>query len=91
MNNIEKFKLEYAKQLAAALAAYPGDYGFNPEGLPSVTARMHAAIDQGTYNHDGRAFKGTCKALGIKHTRKAIEQFIRDPLASHYENRPQEL
>ena len=41
-----------------------------------VADRMLAAIERGTYNHDSPAFRLTCKRLGIKGSRKAIEAFL---------------
>lgn len=78
-SKLEQFVAEYAKQLPIAVEKYPADYPWRfHEGLPTevVAGRMAEAIRRDTYNHDGHAFRLTCKALGIKHTRKAIEQFI---------------
>lgn len=41
-----------------------------------TASAMIASFQRGDYNHDGRAIKATCKALGIKHTRTAIEAYF---------------
>jgi hypothetical protein len=79
MTNIERFIATYREQLPVAVAKYPDDYPWAKPGalaIETVADRMAAAIRAGSYNHDGHAFRLTCKALGFKHTRTAIEQFI---------------
>ena len=71
----------YRPALHAAVAARPTEYALHPTETPaayadSTATRMEAAFARGTYNHDGRAIRAACKALGIPHTRKAIEAFL---------------
>jgi len=77
MSNLEKLKSVYAKNLAQAHASKPEDYVWPIEELPTVLERMYAAIDKMSFNKDGHAWKLTCKELGIPHTYKAIEEFIK--------------
>ena len=70
------FIKEYAKQLELAVRNYPNEYGWPVENVPVVVERMRAAIQAKKYNKDSRAFKATCKVLGIKHTYKDIEHFV---------------
>ncbi len=80
--NAERFKLfgaAYLDGLTAAVKANPEEYGYGPEGVPTVVARMLAAISAkgpGSVNLDGGGFRRACKALGIKHTRKAITAYL---------------
>ncbi len=67
----------YAEELTKAHAANPTLYAFPADKLPDVLARMERAIERGSYNYDSPTFKATAKRLGIKHTRTAIETFIR--------------
>lgn len=70
--NFETFMEEYAKQLRVSFdtdSRYVHDYD-------ETLKRMRAAIERGNYIKDTDAFKRTCKALGIKHTYKAIKEFI---------------
>jgi hypothetical protein len=66
----------YETALVAAVTEHPDEYGYPVSDVPKVVERMRAAIQRGSYNHDGYAFKSACKALGIKYTRSAIEAFI---------------
>lgn len=75
--NFECFMEVYAEKLKEALKLYPDQY-FWPESLfPEVVKKMRLAIERGTFNKDGHAFKATCKALKINYTYKAINEFIR--------------
>ncbi len=73
---METFITEYAKQLANAVREYPTEYLYGLDEVPSVVSKIKAAIQRGTYNKDGQAFKWTCKALKIKHTYADIRHFI---------------
>ena len=74
--NRERFLNEYETQLWLAVTNYPEEYGWSISELDAVYSRMVAAFDRGSYNKDSRAFRETCKALGIKHTYTAIREFI---------------
>lgn len=78
MTNLELFKQTYAKNLTQALKDYPNEYFWNESELPEVLERMYSAIDRITFNKDSRAFKKTCKELNIKHTYKAIKEYIKN-------------
>jgi hypothetical protein len=78
--NLDRFMAIYQPALReAVLTMAPQEYGFGVDEVPAVAARMRAAFERGSYNHDGRAIRATCKALGFKHTRTAIEAFLRAP------------
>lgn len=76
LNNRSWFKFIYGICLKKTHAQSPNDYAWPAHELLNVYERMCAAIDKGTFNKDSQAFKTTCKALGIKHTYKAIAEFI---------------
>lgn len=76
MTNMETFKKTYAEQLAIARKEHPELYVWPESQLEIVTKRMCDAIERGTCAIDGKAFKATCKTLGIKNTKKAIKEFI---------------
>jgi hypothetical protein len=64
----------YTRKLAEERAAYPEQ--FNPHVTAEMVAeRMRPAIDRGSYHHDTPAMRKTCKELGIRHTRKSIDEF----------------
>lgn len=82
------FSTAYRIGLTAAVLANPEDYSPNMVasargetncigGVLAVHAKMMDALRTGSYNHDGKGFKNACKALGIKHTRKAITAFLK--------------
>jgi hypothetical protein len=63
----------YGQFLAANMLANPSDYMGTFE---STFRAMQNSILKGTFNKDSESFKQTCKALKIKHTYKAIDEFI---------------
>lgn len=71
------FIATYSEELHKAHAANPALYAFPASELPAVLIRMTAAIERGSYNHGTPTFKATAKRLGLKHTRTAIETFLR--------------
>ena len=75
--NFECFLEVYAEKLREAIKLFPQDYSWPESELPKVLEKMRVAIERGTFNKDGHAFKATCKQLKIKHTYKAISEFIR--------------
>jgi len=74
--NFQCFMDEYKKQLEYSVKTFPEEYAWPIENLEAVCERMVAAVERGSFNKDSRSFKLTCKALGIKHTYKAIVEFI---------------
>lgn len=76
MRNLDRFMETYQHELTRAVEDHPEEYGWPASRAPEVAARMRAAIERGTYNHEGRAFRTTCRALGIGHTRRAIAEFL---------------
>jgi hypothetical protein len=84
------FSRAYEKGLHEAVIANPKDYArcapgrggcqrSTPETFAkTVSARMLDAISSKPYavNYNGDGFKRACKALGIKHTRKAIFDYL---------------
>lgn len=69
---IETYKLELTK----ALIERPYDYNWTMDEFDLVFERMEKAILAGTFNKDSTAIKRTCKKLGIKHTYKAIREYL---------------
>lgn len=87
--NQEKFKTfseAYRVGLEKAVTAKPEDYftqGATPQKYAEVvSARMMGNIAAGKHfsnNYDGPGFRNACKAVGIKHTRKAILEYLEIP------------
>ena len=91
MDNLQAFMEVYRAELEKAVAEHPEEYGIQrvsaKAGLETlatpaefaqiVSGRMEDAMIRGSYNKDGRAFKATCKILGIDHTYKAINSFVK--------------
>ena len=78
MKNLPEFMKVYTEELQRIVEEYPDEYpwgGRTP--VAHVAARMKDAMIVGSYNKDGRAFKATCKRLGIKYTYKAIREFCK--------------
>lgn len=76
IQRLQKFLDVYKANLAKAHAAKPEEYTWSIDQLDEVYGRMVYAITKGTFNKDSESFKWTCKELGIKHTYKAIQEFI---------------
>jgi hypothetical protein len=76
MTNKEAFAKAYRENLARAVTERPDDYSYIAGKVDVVADKMLAAIERGSANKDGYAFKQTCKQLGIKHTYKAINEYL---------------
>lgn len=74
---LDTFCAHYGPNLERAVRERPDEYAFPIEEVPLVLGRMRAALERGSYNHAGHALRWTCKALGMKHTRTAIEAYLR--------------
>lgn len=84
--NQDKFKTfseAYRKGLEKAVTAKPEDYfmqGATPEHYAKVVSdRMMGNIAAGKHfsnNYDSPGFRNACKTVGIKHTRKAILEYL---------------
>lgn len=73
---LDEFMAIYEPALREAVLSRPAEYFWPVENVPVVAAKMRAAIERGSANKDGAAFKATCKALSIKHTYAAIYEFL---------------
>lgn len=74
--NFQCFLDIYRTELEKAVKSNPEQYAWNIQELEVVFKRMSAAIEHGSFNKDSEAIKRTCKALNIKHTYRAIDEFI---------------
>ena len=75
--NLRKFDAAYRENLHRMTQARPGEYPWlGTRAVGEVADKMVAAIRRGDFNKDGSAIKATCKELGIKHTYKAIAEFL---------------
>ena len=78
-DKLATFMAVYRVKLPEAVALNPDYYHWHSvEKVSSdvVADRMEKAFASGSYHHEGKALQMTCKALGLKHTRKAIEAFL---------------
>ena len=75
--NFDTFSQIYTEELGKAVLAYPEEYTWPVENVPTVAAKMIQAFRAGTYNKDSRAIKATCKRLNIKHTYTAINAYLK--------------
>jgi hypothetical protein len=76
MTNREKFKSVYAVKLKESRTNYPNLYSWPIEDLSEVILRMFDAIDKKMFNKDNISLKATCEELKIKHTYKAIFEYL---------------
>jgi hypothetical protein len=75
--NREFFKTLYGIELKKAHKQNRDEYVWPAEEFLKVFERMCNAFDTGSYSKDSKAIKNTCKLLGIKHTYKAIDAFLK--------------
>jgi hypothetical protein len=73
---LAKWAEAYELALLSARLKSADAYAWPAEDVPKVAAKMIAAVADRCYNKEGRAMQETCKVLGIKHTYKAINDFI---------------
>ena len=89
MNNsrFETLSEVYRRNLIAAVQDNPSNYMLGRLGAPSdpveyansTADKMLARVKETgmmTVSKDGEGWKRTCKELGIKHTYKAIEEYL---------------
>lgn len=76
--SLDKFMSAYERHFRANVAAHPEQFvnSDKPEKIPAFLIAMRKALESGAYLNDSSTFKATCKELGIKHTYKAIAEFI---------------
>lgn len=73
---METFFKIYQEELEKAVRDYPQEYGWPIGNVPRVVELMRQGVRDNNFHKGGRAFKATCKRLGIPHTYKAIYAFI---------------
>jgi len=70
----------FADILPRMMNTYPADYAYDKAHVPGVVARIRRAIDtDGNVNGislNSHTWHATCKALGIKCNRKAINAYL---------------
>ena len=76
--NIERFITVLTDQYAQLYKSDPVTYGMaSARYTPAELAeKMTMSLKARTGNKDGKGIERTCKALGIKHTYKAIEGYL---------------
>lgn len=78
MNKAEVFITTYEHMLIRAVINHPDEYAYDVDKVPEVIERMAPKFATGGFNKDSRAIIATCKELGIKHTYKAIMEYVND-------------
>lgn len=76
LENWTAFRQTYLEELRKAVTEHPEEYAFGLDAVDLVWQKMLEAVLNGTFSKDGYAFKATCKKLKIKHTYKAIGQYL---------------
>ena len=66
----------YAGQLANERKDNPQKYAWPDSEIGEVLRRTREAVLRGTFSKDSAAHKKTCAILGIKHTYRAIADYI---------------
>lgn len=79
MSNKDIFIGTYRQCLIFTIKEHPEQYAYPVSEADFVVARMAAAIERGSFNKDGYAFKATCKILGVPYTYKGIKSYWNTP------------
>ena len=74
--NLQCFLDVYKIELEKNVKAKPDEYSYTMGQLDEVFGRMASAIERGTFSKESHSIRMTCKILKIKHTYKAIKEFI---------------
>jgi hypothetical protein len=72
----QEFGKVYEPCLREMLRKHPEQYCYPESFVPDVVNRMVLAFTAGTYSQDGPAVRMACRQLGIKPTRRAMEEFF---------------
>jgi hypothetical protein len=78
MSNYEKFENELRKNFEFLFLDIRYRYAANHRTPAELAARMTYSLLNGTADKNGKGIKLTCKALGIKNTYKAIQEYLSD-------------
>ena len=73
---LKTFMSIYDPKLREAVEQHPTEYGYGLSTVTQIVGAISAGLTMGNFSHEGRAFKATCEALGIPHSRKAILDYI---------------
>lgn len=75
-DRLTRFLARYERNLRALVPLRALGYAYGLDAVPGVVARMRRAFETNTYSLDGDALRGTCRALGIRPTRQAINAYL---------------
>ena len=76
--NVDIFKDELIKQYHRLIIDPDYVAVFSKMTPEELADKMMPALVRGSANKDGKGIQRTCKALGIKHTYKAINEFLKE-------------
>lgn len=74
--SLDAFMAIYARHLRALVRLPSLGYAYGLEAVPGVVARMRTAFAEGRYDLAGLAVRGTCRTLGLRPTRRAIDTYL---------------
>lgn len=78
MTNLDRFTNIFMLNLAELIQLHPERYAFSLGSLLEEKGdRFKKAFESGDYDQHGEACKMTCKQLGLKNTRTAINQYLK--------------
>lgn len=73
VSQVDAFLSAYMKNLIIAKNKFPKLYEWKESDVLEVFRRMASSFRQGLYSRHCHAVRMTCKELGIKNTREAID------------------
>lgn len=77
--NRKIFQAELIRQYERLFAERPLEYAYamKTHTPASLAEKMTTSLSAGTGNIDGEGIKRACKALGVKHTYKALGAYLK--------------
>lgn len=76
MTNAQRFETELATQYASLFETTEYAYVAARMTPQALAAKMTASLAAGTANTDGAGIKRTCKALGVRYTKRDIRAYL---------------
>ena len=76
--NVDIFKAELTRQYYKLINDPDYIVVFSKMTPEELAERMMPALVRGSASKDGKGIQRTCKALGIKYTYKAINEFLKE-------------
>lgn len=79
MTNAQRFRAEYERILLRNVKEQPSRYVYREDRVPEIAEKAVKALSEKTADIHAQTVRETCKNLRIKHTYKAIAEYLNTP------------